>query len=216
MFTSKFGLSGTSVLITLGLTVSVATPVIFSPSAAVAQRFPSSLRRDNITAGTIIPIEYEKAEKIVLTPEETVPITLKVSKDVRTTYGQVWLPQGSEINGELRPVSGGSQFIASEVLLTSGQKYRLDANSQVVTRTETIRKGASAGDILKGAAIGAAAATAIAGVVGDKAIATEEVLGGAGLGAIAGVFLGREKVEVVVIRPEEDLDLRLQSDLVFR
>ncbi|ERT07312.1 hypothetical protein M595_2711 [Lyngbya aestuarii BL J] len=216
MFTSKLNRSGTSLLIALGLTVSVATPVIFNPNPAVAQRFPGSLRRDGITAGTLIPIEYETAEKIVLTPEETVPVTLKVSKEVRTTYGQVWLPQGSEINGELRPASGGSQFIADEVILGNGRRYRLNANSQVVTRTETIRKGASAGDILKGAAIGAAAATAIAGIVGDKAIATEEVLGGAGLGAIAGVFLGREKVEVLVIRPEEDLDLRLQSDLVFR
>ena len=216
MFTSKINRSGTSLLILLGLTFSVATPVIFNPNPAVAQRFPGSLRRDTITAGTIIPIEYETAEKIVLTPEETVPVTFKVSKEVRTTYGQVWLPQGSEINGELRPASGGSQFIADEVILTSGQRYRLNANSQVVTRTETIRKGASAGDILKGAAIGAAAATAIAGIVGDQAIATEEVLGGAGLGAIAGVFLGREKVEVLVIRPEEDLDLRLQSDIVFR
>ncbi|MEL7034950.1 MAG: hypothetical protein AAFO04_04940 [Cyanobacteria bacterium J06592_8] len=216
MYTSKLGRSGTFILITLGLALSAATPIIFSPNPAVAQRFPSSLRRDRITAGTLIPIEYEKAEKIVVTPEETVPVTLKVSRDVRTSYGQTWLPQGSEVSGELRPTGEGSQFIAEEVIFSNGQRYRLNANSQVVTRTETIRKGASAGDILKGAAIGAAAATAIAGIVGDKAIATEEVLGGAGLGALAGVFLGREKVEVVVIRPEEDLDLRLQSDIVFR
>ncbi|MDY7021776.1 MAG: hypothetical protein SWJ54_10510 [Cyanobacteriota bacterium] len=215
MYTSKLGRSGTFILITLGLALSAATPIIFSPNPAVAQRFPGSLQRDRITAGTLIPTEYEK-EKIVVTPDETVPVTLKISRDVRTSYGQTWLPQGSEVNGELRPVGGGSQFIAEEVIFSNGQRYRLNANSQVVTRTETIRKGASAGDILKGAAIGAAAATALAAIIGDEAIATEEVLGGAGLGALAGVFLGREKVEVVVIRPEEDLNLRLQSDIVFR
>lgn len=216
MFTSKLTRSGTSVLIALGLTVSVATPVIFNPSPAIAQRFPGSLQRDGITAGTLIPIEYEKAEKIIVTPEETLPITMTVASDIRTNFGQIWLPRGSKINGELRPATGGSQFVADEVILSNGQRFRLNANSQVVTRTETIRKGASARNILTGAAVGAAAAAAIAGVVGDKAIATEEVLGGAGLGAIAGVFLGRERVEVVVIRPQEDLDLRLQSELVFR
>jgi hypothetical protein len=164
----------------------------------------------------VISVEYPEAEKIVVMPNETVPLTITVARDVVTSQGRVWIPAGAEIVGQLKPASGGSQFVANEVIISTSQRFRLDANSQVVTRTETITKGASARSILGGAVIGAAAAAAIGAVVGDNAIATEEVLGGAGLGAITGVFVGRRKVDVVVVHPSEDLNLTLQSDIVFR
>jgi hypothetical protein len=62
--------------------------------------------------------------------------------------------------------------------------------------------------------LGAAAAAAIAGVTGDRAIATEEVLGGAGIGTLIGVFLGRDKVDLYAVNPDTDLDLQLDSELV--
>jgi hypothetical protein len=200
----------------MSLTLPVAVPLLLPTSPAIAQQFPGSLQRDRILSGTLIPVRYDEAEKIVLTPEERMKLTLQTAQDIRTVNGRVWIPAGSDITGELRPIRGGTQFVADEVIFDTGKRFRLDANSNIVTRTETIREGASAGDILKGTAIGAAAATALSGILGDKAIATEEVLGGAGLGAIAGIFLGRGKVDVIVIRPEEDLYLSLQSDIVFR
>lgn len=215
MLSSTFYRSGLSVLLAFGLTTSVGAPLL-SPIPATAQSFPNTLQRDRILAGTVISVEYPEAEKIVVMPNETVPLTITVARDVVTSQGRVWIPAGAEIVGQLKPASGGSQFVANEVIISAGKRFRLDATSQIVTRTETIRKGASAGSILGGAAIGAAAAAAIGAVVGDNAIATEEVLGGAGLGAITGVFVGRRKVDVVVVRPSEDLNLTLQSDIVFR
>ena len=38
----------------------------------------------------------------------------------------------------------------------------------------------------------------------------------AGIGALAGVLLGRRNVDVIVIRPEQDLAVRLRSDIVLR
>lgn len=215
MLSSTFYRSGLSVLLAFGLTTSVSAPLLLA-IPATAQSFPNTLQRDRILAGTVISVEYPEAEKIVVMPNETVPLTITVAQDVVTSQGRVWIPAGAEIVGQLKPASGGSQFVANEVIISTSQRFRLDANSQVVTRTETIRKGASAGSILGGAAIGAAAAAAIGAVVGDNAIATEEVLGGAGLGAITGVFVGRRKVDVVVVHPSEDLNLTLQSDIVFR
>ncbi|WP_254174076.1 hypothetical protein [Planktothrix pseudagardhii] len=215
MFSSQFSRSGLSIFLAFGLTTAVAIPLL-PGITATAQSFPNTLQRDRILAGTVISVEYPEAEKIVVMPNETVPLTITVAQDVVTTQGRVWIPAGAEIVGQLKPASGGSQFVANEVIISASQRFRLDANSQVVTRTETIRKGASARSILGGAAIGAAAATAISAVVGDNAIATEEVLGGAGLGAITGVFVGRRKVDVVVVRPSEDLNLTLQSDILFR
>jgi hypothetical protein len=69
---------------------------------------------------------------------------------------------------------------------------------------------------LEGAAIGGAAAAALAVLTGDRAIATEEVLGGAGLGALGGLFLNRKKANVVVVYPDRDLAVRLGSELALR
>ncbi|PSB06065.1 S-layer protein, partial [filamentous cyanobacterium CCP2] len=63
---------------------------------------------------------------------------------------------------------------------------------------------------------GAGAAAGVSAVTGDRAIATEEVLGGAGLGALAGLFLGRNRVTLIAIDPEADLELTLNSPFVVQ
>jgi hypothetical protein len=184
-------------------------------SAAVPTQIISQYSDATIPAGTVIKVTYKK-DKVIVTPDETAPLTLIVAQDIRSSQGRVLIPAGSEIDGEIKPTRRGSQFVAKELFLSRNRRYRLNANSKVITRTESIEKGANGTAIIKGAAVGAAAAAAIAGITGDKTIATEEVLGGAGIGAIAGVLLGRKKVNVLVIRPEEDLELRLRSNLVLR
>ena len=109
----------------------------------------------------------------------------------------------------------GTQFVARELIISRRQRYRIDGTSGIITRTERVQKG-STGSLAQGAALGAAAAAALAGITGDKAIATEEVLGGAGIGALAGALLGRRSVDVIVIRPQQDLAVRLRSDIVLR
>lgn len=210
--------------LTIGM---VATTPLVSLAPASAQLFPSQ-RRPNpntvpnvpsqpiIPAGTEIPVYYEEAEKILVTKEETAPLTLKVAANVRNRNGVTLIPYGTEVVGQIEPASGGSRFVAQELVFPDGTTQFISATSQTVTRTETVKKGASAGDILKGAAIGAAAATVVSGITGDKAIATEEVLGGSALGAVAGWLLGKEQVELVSIDPNSDLNLTLQSDLALR
>ena len=60
-----------------------------------------------------------------------------------------------------------------------------------------------------------ACAAAVAAVTGDRAIATEEVLGGAGIGGLLGLFLGRDRVTLIRVDPDQDLNLTLNSDLVL-
>ena len=85
-----------------------------------------------------------------------------------------------------------------------------------MTRTETVGDGRNTAAIWQGAAAGAAAAAIIAGFTGDKAIATEEVLGGAGFGALAGfLFGGTKEKELISIDTQQDLDLTLTSDLAL-
>jgi hypothetical protein len=225
MITSQKWRSTTAAILALGIGVATGAPLIVAAPAEAQRIYDyergriSQFDREIIPSGTVIPVTYEK-DKVVVTREETAPLTLTVARDIRTTQGRIVIPAGSQIVGELQPVRRGSrigtQFVARELFVSRRQRYRIDANSGVITRTERVQRGSGTGSIVQGAALGAAAAAALAGITGDKAIATEEVLGGAGVGAIAGVLLGRRSADVIVIRPEEDLDLRLRSDIVLR
>jgi hypothetical protein len=191
-------------LVSSGQAQAINSPYIVGQAPAPAQVV--------IPSGTTIPVKYTK-DKILVTQDETAPLTLTVDQNIVDREGNVLIPANSEIVGELRPSNGGSQFVAQELVLTDGRRLSINASSAVITETETIRKGASVGDLLEGAALGSAAAAAVAAVTGDRAIATEEVLGGTAIGTLIGLFLGRDRVDLIVVNPDTDLDLRLNSDL---
>jgi hypothetical protein len=174
---------------------------------------PASTSSVTIPQGTIVPVKYEKAEKILVTKDEIAPLTLTTSQNVVTQNGTVVIPAGSQVIGQLKPAQNGSQFVAQKLILTSGKEYQISATSNVITKTETIKKGISTGAILKNTALGAAAAAAVSAVTGDKAIATEEVLGGAGIGALIGLFFGRNSVDLIAIEPNTDLQLTINQNL---
>ncbi|MEH1775157.1 S-layer homology domain-containing protein [Nostoc sp.] len=167
-----------------------------------------------IAQGTAIPVKYDKAEKILVTKDETSPLTLTVSQNVVTQDGAVVIPAGSQVIGQLKPATGGSQFVAEKLVLTSGQEYQLNATSDVITKTETVKKGTSLGSIIKNTVLGAGAATAVSAVTGDRAIATEEVLGGAGIGALVGLFFGKNSVDLIAIDPNTDLQMTINQNLL--
>lgn len=204
----------------LAMTTATATPFLAAAPALAQYREVQSQRATDfrIPAGTVIPMSYDK-EKIVVSPDETARVTLTVAEDIVTRDGRtVLIPRGSEVVGELRPVSGGSQFVARELIISEGGQQNIDATSRVVTRTEEVRRGPSAQNILIGAAVGSGAAAAISGVTGDRRIKPLEVLLGTGAGAVGGWLLGRNRssTDVVVIDPDTDLALTLRSDLIVR
>lgn len=185
-------------------------------SPYIVGQVPTPAAQIKLPVGTAIPVRYARAQKILLAAnEKPTPITLTVAQNIVTANGDVLIPAGSEVAGQLVMVKGGAQFVASELTLANGQKTTLEATSNVVTQTETIRKGAGTGTILKDTVLGAAAAAGISAVTGDRAIATEEVLIGAGAGALAGVIFGGEKVELIAIKPNTDLNLQLNAELVL-
>ncbi len=218
----------TASLITVFSLMAVATVPILTSTPAAAQLFPPQTNNPEgrlfsppsttvtIPSGTTIPIRYNDAKKIVIAPNESLPLTLNVAANVRTRSGTILIPAGSQIVGQLQPVSGGSQFVAKELVFSDNKRQPLDATSDVITKTEEVRQGGDTSAILQGALIGGAAAAAIAIITGDHAIATEEVLGGAALGALGQLLLGQTKTEVIVINPNTDLNLTLRSNLALR
>jgi hypothetical protein len=172
-----------------------------------------------IPEGSVLPIRYDEAERILLSPEEPepVPVTLVVSQNITNIDGDLLIPQGSQVRGELRVVEvdgeDGAQFFADELVFPNNQRFDINAVSEVITDSETITRGASLGEIVQNAALGAAAAAVIAEI--DEAIEVGEVLGGAGVGALLGIFLGRDRFELITVDPDRDLNLTLTSDLTL-
>lgn len=210
--------TGTSTVLSILLGMGVLTPLVLSMpvSAQLLQgEISQARRRVAIPSGVSLPVRHDEAEKIVVLPDETAPVTLSIAANIKDRQGRILIPYGSELVGEIQPAGNGSRFVAQELRIVGGGSQPINAYSQVVTRREVIDRGASTGDILEGAAIGAAAASVIAGITGDRAIATEEVLGGAGLGALSGLLLGKSEAEVVSINPNRDLDITLNSRLAL-
>lgn len=195
----------------------ITTPMLWSAPAA-AQLFPQSPQRSNqttIRAGASIPVRYEEAKKIVVSPNERMPLTLKVAADVTNRSGTVLIPAGSLIEGQLQPTDGGSLFVARELVTYNGRRQPIDATSDVI-ETTTVNRGVNTSSILKGAVVGAAAGAALGGLTGNRRIGVGEILGGAGVGAAGGAVLNRKKADVVVIEPDKDLDLTLRSSLAVQ
>jgi hypothetical protein len=216
MFKIRNWKSTTAVIIALGMSASATAPILIASPASAQFRDSVTQRGEyRIPAGTQIQVRHDSAEKIIVSPNETTNLTLTVATDVVSREGEILIPARSQVVGQLRPARGGSQFVARELILPGGQRRSLNASSNVITQTEEIRQGTNLTGILAGAAVGSAAAAAIAGITGDRRIDALEVLAGTGVGTVGGLLLGgRRSTEVVVINPDNDLDLRLNSDLI--
>jgi S-layer homology domain len=171
--------------------------------------------KNSLAEGTEIPVTHEE-NSILLTKDETVPLTLTVKTNMLDN-GNVIIPRNSKIIGELRPArDNGTRFFAKTLQLKNGETYNISATSQIITETTRVSKGTNVTNLLKNAALGTTAAAAIAGITGDRAIATEELLIGTGAGLLATLipqFLGLNKVDLLVVKPN-NFNLVLNKKLV--
>jgi len=221
MFISNSWQSKVAVLMALGITSAAVVPAIAATPITAPQSNSSKLliaqsSRSIVPVGTVIPVRYQKTDRVLISPKETVRLTLTAANSIRSERGNVVIPAGSQINGRLRPANGGSQFVAESVVI-GGQKrkYPIEATSAVVTRKQTIDQKTNP-DFLRGAVVGAAVGAVASEIFGSLDLGA--VLGGAGAGVLGETILGgrrRKEVEVVVINPNRDLDLTLDEDFVL-
>ncbi len=169
-----------------------------------------------IPAGTPLPVKYDKADKVLLGKNEPVPsaIALTIPQNIVDRAGAVLIPAGAVVEGKLVVDKGAAQFVA-ERLMMNGKSYDLSASSGKITTTETVTKGASAAGVIRGAVLGAAAAAGITAVTGDKNVNAGEALAGAGAGALAGLIFSKDKVDLIVVKPNTDLTMTLNTALVL-
>lgn len=150
---------------------------------------PAQPSTATIPQGTLM-VTRSGTQRVILAPQETLPLTLDVAQEVRDSQGRVVIPAGSKIQGRLQPAGPGSQFVAQTITI-GGQTLPLNATSQPVRRTQAVSER-SLRPILPGALVGTAAAALIAGVSGDRRIEAGEVLAGTVTGAAAGLNWGRK------------------------
>ncbi|MBR8833646.1 MAG: conjugal transfer protein TrbI [Stigonema ocellatum SAG 48.90 = DSM 106950] len=209
--------SGTAALIAMAVSTGAIAP-IFTIAPAHAQPFRSQTRDISIPAGVKFPVTYEK-DRVIVTADESTPLTVRIARNIIDRNGNVLIPEGSQLVGQIEPATRdsqkGSRFVARELVFPDGKRQDIDASSQIVTRTEKISKGTDTGKILQDAAIGAGAASVIGLITDHRIRAIEPILGGAA-GAGASVLLRRKTTEVVVIKPQSgDLDVKLRSSLLL-
>lgn len=149
----------------------------------------------SLPAGQQIPARFPDAERIVLSPNETVAIRLVTAADVRDSQGRIVIPVGSEIFGQIQPAQGGSQFVANTVVINNRQ-LPIAANSQVI-RTIRDARDPNIGNVFRNAAIGSAVAAGISGLAGDRRITPLKVLTGTVTGAAIETNQGRPATSII-------------------
>jgi len=189
---------------------SIALPVPSVPAIV------SQFRPIVIAVGTRIALRCDGYAKILVTRDETLPLTLAIATPVRNAQGEIVIPQGSQVVGEIRPSAKGSQFVAQRLILWSGTtkiEHPFTAFSAPISRTETITATTNTGRIAKGTLFGKAAAQSVAEVTGDRTFVTEAADRETGIGLLAGWFLNGSKVDLIAIDPNRDLVLSVPSTL---
>lgn len=217
--------SKTAALMALAITTSAVAPMIaFAPANAQYNIGQSRTVTIPANANVILPVRHNN-ERVVVSRGETLDLTLKIANDITNSQRQVLIPRDTEVIGRLEPVYfdgrtrdndnvRGVRFIARELVFPSGRRQSINASSQTYTRLETINEKDTS-RVLTDAAIGAGAAAAISLLTGNRRIEVLEPVVGGAAGALASVLLRRRSAEVFVLRPEQDLRLSLNSNLVL-
>jgi hypothetical protein len=166
-----------------------------------------------VRAGTTVEVEQPDGKRIVLTPDETVAVTLVTRDPVRSQSGTILIPRGTKIEGEFRPAQDGTEFVARRIIFRDGTERNINARTNIVNYRKKIQRGTNTDPIWQGALVGGGASVLISSIVTRPGIF--KTLAGAGAGALAGYLIGgRKRTEVIVVDPDQPLSLTFDSDLV--
>lgn len=212
----------TTLAIALCLTAST-TITIITPELTFAQINLAQEISVRIPAGTIIPVKYNPAQKIIVAPDEPapIPLTLTVARNVASPSRNLFIPADTQIVGELVTMQeiGMAQFVAKQLIFSDGRQISISASSRTIGRTLAVTNNPRIGRTLANTALGTSAAAAFAAVTGNPAIASQGILLNSGFGStpeLIARFRNLETVRLISIEPEKDLTLILNSDLILR
>ena len=160
-----------------------------------------------LRSGDALGTTFMANDTLYFDPRETRPVSLEVSTDIYDASGNVVVPAGALVTGLFQPVGDGTQFVADSMVI-GDRAFPLIAQSQTIDAQRDPRQ-TSAGAIAQDAAIGAGIGLVLSAITGDRAIATEEVLGAAALGAVVGNVTAPN---AIAIAPGTDINLTVTQD----
>ncbi|MGK7906140.1 MAG: hypothetical protein AB4040_02785 [Synechococcus sp.] len=179
-----------------------------TPKPLPSDELPFTLQTQILLrAGDALGTRFSEADTLYFDPRETRAGSLQLRNDLRDAVGNVVVPAGALVIGQFRPVGDGTHFVADS-LLVGNQSFPLAAQSQTIAAQRDPRQ-TSAGAIAQDAAIGAGIGLVLSAITGDRAIATEEVLGAAALGAVVGNVTAPH---AIAISPDTEINLTLTED----
>ena len=164
-----------------------------------------------VPRNTTISVLYEPTDKLVVTPSETVNITLRVAADVKNSQGDVLIPRDSEIEGQLIPRYNGSQFLGTQFvadnLIVGNQSYD---NLNVASSLLTGQKPSTVSQQTLGNVALTTAAQAILARATGQTFNVGDILTSILTGQAPST--GAQQDNLIIIDPEKDLKLTVGSE----
>lgn len=164
-----------------------------------------------VASGSSIDVKYPGATSdqvnVVIAPGQTVDMTLEVATDFKNAKGNILIPKGSKIEGQLRPISitgtqtNATQFVANKLTI-GNNTYNISANSNPIAATQNVSP-----QTLQGAVITKSAQTILGSIVGNQT----------NIGDVVGNIIGGSgtpttQSSVITVNPATQLDLQVNSD----
>lgn len=165
-----------------------------------------------VTRGTKIPVTYLASDKVVVTPNETINLTLEVANDIQNSESKVLIPKGSKIEGQLVPRYSGSKFLGTQFvaqrLIVNNQSYtNLNATSNLITA----EKPTDVNNSTVQNTSATSAAQTILGTILGRSVNVENILTGKTTPQNTQSTQTTQDT-LVIIDPETDLPLTFGSD----
>jgi len=161
-----------------------------------------------LRVGEVLGAAFSSPQPLYLGKHETRPVSFTLTAPLLDRNGMIVVPTGSVVEGQFQPAPGGSQFVARSVVV-NGRSFPLHAQSEVI-RSQKDPRQTTGEAILGHSLMGAGVGVLLGGFTGDGVVATEEVLGAAALGAVIGNV---SATEMVVVRPNQPMNLTVTQDL---
>jgi hypothetical protein len=144
--------------------------------------------------GQTIRTTAKNRDRLVIRKNDSMTLTLYVDENIRASdTDRVIIPRNSRIEGRLRPRDGGTQFEAERLTLPNGRRYDLDASSEIIYPNRRIAS--------RRTTTSDAAKDILATILGDRRREDDVDRG------------SNQRGDLIVVYPDQDLDLRLQKDL---
>jgi hypothetical protein len=159
-----------------------------------------------LVAGTRIPTQSYRQGRIVLRRWERHPLTLVAENRITNRRSdRVVIPDGSLIRGALVPINRGYRFESSTVTFPNGRRESIAAVSRVIDGRDSFDPDSRDSFVLTPAAL----------LILSYLFGRSDNVSPLFLGNIFNRYPNVRR-DLVVVRPDQDLDLRLTRDFVVR